>query len=182
MSKKPNTKAGSVQALLGMIRFTDNGILTANGEIAVFRLRPTNISVLSAMLIEDRINALTNALKNTPAVEFVCCNAQQNFSSNKIYLQKRASEENTPEIKALLQADDAFLGDIQSNMASTREFLCLIRLRTKEDLLKIPTIEKQLDEFGFAPARLTKNDLKGLITHYMGYHTDSLLPDFDGQV
>lgn len=179
MSKKPNTKAGSVQALLGMLEFTEHGIRTSAGELVCFRIEPTNISVLSSMLVEQRLNALTDVLK-LPNLEFVCCDSQQNFTANKLYLKKRMSEETTPEIRALLHKDNEFLDNIQSNMATSREFLCILRLKATEGIATITNVEKQLDAHGFFPTRLEKDDLKRLIGRYFGYYSEIPLPDYDG--
>lgn len=180
--KKPKTKpkASSVQALLGMQRFTEYGVQTANGEIVIFRLQPINISVLSPILVEQRLDALTKLIIMLPNIEFVCCDSQQNFSDNKLHLQKRASEESCEAVKELLRKDEAFLDDIQSSMATAREFLCLLRLKKDDGLATIIDVEKKLSSHGFAPVRLNKDELKGLIARYFGYYTEIPLPDYDG--
>ncbi len=180
MSRKMTAKHGSVQALLGMQRFTDHGIMTADGELVFFRVQPTNISVLSPYAILKKADDLTKLLNLQQAVEIVCCDAQQNFTPNKLYLKRRMTEETTPEIKELLAKDERFMNNVQAGMASSREFFFVLRLKKQEGNAAIAQFGKLLDQHSFYPYRLSKDELKGLIARYFGYYSEIPLPDYDG--
>lgn len=181
MSKKQKNKANSVQTLLGMQLFTDNGVMTSEGELIFLRVQPVNISVLSPVLVEQKMNNLTKLLNLYPNVEILCCDAQQSFEENKLYLQKREREEDVPEIVELLRQEQQFLDDIQSNMATSREFIFVIRLSKTDEVATIAHFTKLLDQHGFYPTRLSKDDLKQLIARYFGYYNEIPLPDIDGE-
>ena len=62
-NKRQKKKNGaSVQELLGIKAFTDYGIQTNRGELLFFKVRPTNISVLSQPSVETKIRQLTLVL------------------------------------------------------------------------------------------------------------------------
>ena len=61
-NKRQKKKNGaSVQELLGIKAFTEYGIQTNRGELLFFKVRPTNISVLSQPSVETKIRQLTLA-------------------------------------------------------------------------------------------------------------------------
>ena len=53
--RQKKKKGNSTRALLGLEGFTNYGIQTAGGELAVFLVQPTNISVLSHANVEQKI-------------------------------------------------------------------------------------------------------------------------------
>lgn len=58
-NKRQKKKNGaSVQELLGIKAFTEYGIQTNRGELLFFKVRPTNISVLSQPSVETKIQQL----------------------------------------------------------------------------------------------------------------------------
>lgn len=180
--KQPKNKANSVQTLLGMQEFTENGgIMTSEGELIFMRVQPINISVLSASLVEQHMSNLTKLLNLHPNVEILCCDAQQSFEENKLYLQKRETEEDVPQIAELLRQEQQFLDDIQSNMATSREFIFVLRIAKTDEVSVIAHFAKLLDQHGFYPTRLSKDELKQLIARYFGYYTEIPLPDVDGE-
>lgn len=62
-NKRQKKKNGaSVQELLGIKAFTEYGIQTNRGELLFFKVRPTNISVLSQPSVETKIRQLTLVL------------------------------------------------------------------------------------------------------------------------
>lgn len=67
MAKKSNARqkkknGASVQELLGIKEFTEYGLRTNRGELLFFKVKPTNISVLSQPSVETKIR---QAVKGT---------------------------------------------------------------------------------------------------------------------
>lgn len=182
---KKKLKPNSVQSLLGMLEFSEYGLLTTNGEVVIYKATPTNISVLAPEQIEYRLSELSQIMNMQSQIEICCCDAEENFTANKLYLSDRASEEEEPTIKALLEEDKRFLDELQvsyrqSDMASCRQFLFILRLKKTDNRYVVNQFEKQLNEHGFFASRMEKDDLKRLIARYFGYYTEIPLPDYDG--
>ena len=88
MAKKSNTRqkkknGASVQELLGIKAFTEYGIQTNRGELLFFKVRPTNISVLSQPSVETKIRQLTLVLSAVPDVEISCTDSAECFDEIK---------------------------------------------------------------------------------------------------
>lgn len=99
-NKRQKKKNGaSVQELLGIKAFTEYGIQTNRGELLFFKVRPTNISVLSQPSVETKIRQLTLVLSAVPDVEISCTDSAECFDENKAYLMERAEEEQKAEKK-----------------------------------------------------------------------------------
>ena len=150
----------STLQLVGMKKFTDRGVLTfGHGELVYFLVRPTNISVLSANKVENKIQALTQLLSIHPNIEIICTDARENFESNKLYLEKMAEKETNPEVQKLLRKDIKHLDNIQLQMSTAREFMFAYRLtrESEEQALSILNrIEKQINDQGFECRRADK--------------------------
>ena len=65
-------KGKSVQKLLGVKFFTENGIETIKGEYVFFNVQPTNISVLSTANVENKIRQLRLVFSSVPYLEILC--------------------------------------------------------------------------------------------------------------
>ena len=86
-NKRQKKKNGaSVQELLGIKAFTEYGIQTNRGELLFFKVRPTNISVLSQPGVETKIRQLTLVLSAVPDVEISCTDSAECFDENKCLL------------------------------------------------------------------------------------------------
>ena len=86
-------KTNSTQELIGIKRFSTNGVKTDKSEIAFFSVKPTNISVLSKTSIEIKITKLMQLLCVNPDIEIICSDARENFTENKRFLTERLSKE-----------------------------------------------------------------------------------------
>lgn len=102
-------KGGSVQELIGIRTFTDYGIVTERGELLFYLVTPTNISVLSAASIENKIRNLLLVLSAQPELEITVTDSSECFNENKLYLSKQVEKEKKPKVKALLEQDIRFL-------------------------------------------------------------------------
>lgn len=182
--KQKRGKRNSVQELLGIRRFTDYGILTDGGELVFYRVAPTNISVLSAVNIQQKLGALTELLKLYPELGIVCMDSCECFDSNREYLRRRAEAESDPNVRYLLETDMEMLTRMQAEMANAREFLFVQRFQEMKPEMVFTqsnTTLKQMSERGFEAERLKKPELKRLVALYFETCMDGdKLPDVDG--
>lgn len=175
----------STQDMLGVKSFSRNGLQTAgHGEIVYFLVKPTNISVLSRISVGQKVRQLMHLLTVQPDMEIICLDARENFDDNKRYLDTRLEEETNARVRDLLERDKVFLDEIQVQMSTAREFLFAVRMRNESDEQLFSTlnrIEKSINEQGFDCIRTEKDDVKRILSRYLGINTDeNQLDDHDG--
>lgn len=184
--KKEKKQRESTRVLIGVREITDHSIITdGHGELVVFIVKPSNISVLSEDSIRARIYALMTVLKGMAEIEMCCLNSRENFEENKRYLKQRLAAEQNYVIRKLLEADLTFLDQIQVQMATAREFLITVRLinqNEKEVFPYLNRIEKTLREQGFSIKRADEDDLKRILAVYFEQNlTQESFENFDGE-
>ena len=111
--KKKKWRRFSVQDLIGAKNFTRYGVLTAWGELVMYQVAPTNISVLSPANIEAKIHNLAVLISTVPNLGIICSDSSECFDANKSYLQARLETETNPCVRILLEKDIEFLDSIQ---------------------------------------------------------------------
>ncbi len=162
-NKRQKKKNGaSVQELLGIKAFTEYGIQTNRGELLFFKVRPTNISVLSQPSVETKIRQLTLVLSAVPDVEISCTDSAECFDENKAYLMGRAEEEKNEKVRSLIRRDISFLDEIQTEMATARQFLFIARCRNmkaQQVFARANQIQKAISEQGFEARRMDKGEI-----------------------
>lgn len=174
----------SAQALYGIKGFTRYGLLTAGGELLLFRIAPTNISVLSHVNVDIKIRHLQTLLSAYPEVEFICTDASETFDGNKAFLQERLAAEANAKVRELLEKDIAMLDELQTEMASARQFLLVYRcraLKPEQVFSRMNDLQKKLSGEGFESKRLGRREIKHFLALYFGaslYGED--IPDADG--
>ena len=182
MSKK---RKNSVQQLLGIKTFTNYGLETNKGELLMFMVAPTNISVLSPSAIEIKVHHLMMLLSSIPDIEISCTDAAECFDYNKSYLHSRSQNERNRSIRGLLEKDIKFLDEIQIEMSTSRQFMFVARLKKSKDESTFQTanrIEKTISEQGFEVHRMTKEDIKRMIALYLGTSLyGESIADVDGE-
>ena len=87
-----HTKEKSTQELIGIESFRPYGLLTRQGELVIWQVAPTNISVLSKASIGLKIYRLMMVLSVIPNLELLCTDASECFDANKAYLKRRIAE------------------------------------------------------------------------------------------
>ena len=178
-------KKNSVQRLIGFEDFTKYGVRTEKAEFVFFAVEPTNISMLSAVNIEMKIHRLMLLLSMFPELELLALDSCECFDSNKAHLKKRLDTEENENIRRLLEADYDFLDEIQTEMASARQFLFAVRFRREkeESIFKLLNrIEKAIAEHGFSARRLGKSDIKRMLALYFGTSAvGDEIPDIEGE-
>lgn len=181
MKKKTSN---STQQLIGAKSFTRNGIQTAHGELIFFLVSPTNISVLSRASVYIKERHFMQLLSAQPDIELMCQNDCECFTDNKNYLRQRMEEEKTPVIRDILDQDLHYLDHMQATMSTARQFAFVYRIygeSEEQSLANINRIEKTISEQGFICHRAGKEEIKRLLSVYLGYKvTEDSQPDCDG--
>ena len=175
--------------MLGIQTFTNYGLATNKGELLFYSVSPTNISVLSHANIEIKIRHLMMLLSSIPDVEISCTDSSECFDDNKAYLKDRLEQENNVKVRSLfrslLQKDVVFLDRIQSEMATARQFLFIIRTKSKktEQTFQITNrAEKIVTERGFEVKRMGKEEIKRFLAIYFdASYNGEQMPDYDHQ-
>jgi hypothetical protein len=185
-TKKQARQRQTTRHLINTKAITDYSLQTyRNDELVYFIIEPTNISVLSEESLSARIYALMTVLKGIAELEFICLNSRENFENNKQFLRTRLEKEQNSAIRALLEADLNHLDRIQVQMATSREFLIVLRLRNEKQSDIFPylnRIEKTLREQGFVSKRADSEDIKRLMAVYFEQNvTSEKFEDFDGK-
>ncbi len=184
MTQKEKKNGASVQSLLGIKSFTDYGLSTNKGELLFFLITPSNISVLSTAAVEIKIRQLMLTLSAIPDVEIVCTDSSECFDENKAYLIRRKEEEPNAKIQKLLGKDLEFLGEIQLEMATARQFMFVARCRNMNPMQVFNyanTVQKTVSEQGFDAHRMTKSEIKRFLALYFDVSLrGEYMPDVDG--
>lgn len=182
--KKVKRKGRSVQDLLGIKTFTKLGLQVGKDELVFFSVQPINISVLSHENIEIKIRHLMMVLSAVPDVEISCTDSCECFDGNKAYINERIEEEQNDKIKKLLRKDYEFLDEIQSDTATARQFVFVVRCKgTKYEQNRTfaNRVEKIISEQGFDIDRLDKSQIKRFLAIYFGASKNGEnIPDYDG--
>ena len=184
--KKNARQKQYTRQLINTKAVTDYSLATNRGdELVYFIIKPTNISVLSEESVSARIYALMTVLKGIAELEFLCLNSRENFEDNKQFLRARLEQENHPAVRQLLEQDLSQLDRMQVQMATSREFLVVIRLRNEkqsEVFSYLNRIEKTLREQGFSTKRAGKEDIKRILAIYFEQNvTTEKFEDYDGE-
>ena len=178
-------KGNSVQNLIGIKTFTNYGLAVNKYELLFFLVSPTNISVLSSANIEIKIRHLMMVLSSIPNIEITCTDSCECFDDNKNYLQSRLSEEHNPKVKKILQNDIDMLDNVQTEMATARQFLFIARcknMKPEQVLQTANRTEKVISEQGFEVQRMKKNDIKRFLAIYFEASMNGeQMPDSDGE-
>ncbi len=185
MGKKKKAKS-STRKLIGIKDISEFSLVTYNtGELVFFLVKPTNLSVLSEDNIRERVYSLMNVIKGISEMEMYAYSSRENFDANKRYLKKRINEETNPVIRKLLEKDLEHLDNIQIEMATSREFAVMVRLRNeneKEIMPYLNRVEKILKEQGFMAKRAARDDIKRILAVYFEQNvTQESFADYDGE-
>lgn len=183
--RQKRKKGNSTRALLGLEGFTNYGIQTAGGELAVFLVQPTNISVLSHANVEIKIRHLLMVFSAHPGLEISCLDSCQRFDDNKRFIKERLREEENPAVRQVLEQEGGYLESKQIEMSTARQFLFVLRFTKGEKLEQvfqaINLTEKTISEQGFEVRRMDREDLKRVLGLYFGTSmTGEAVEDVDG--
>lgn len=183
--RQKKKKGNSTRALLGLEGFTNYGIQTAGGELAVFLVQPTNISVLSHANVEIKIRHLLMVFSAHPGLEISCLDSCQRFDDNKRFIKERLREEENPAVRQVLEQEGGYLESKQIEMSTARQFLFVLRFtkgeKPEQVFQAINLTEKTISEQGFEVRRMDREDLKRVLGLYFGTcMTGEAVEDVDG--
>lgn len=176
----------SIRRLIDLKGLTGYGIQTyGHGEIVLFSVRPSNLSVLSPEGLTARINSLMNVLKGVTDVAMLCLSSREDYQENKEYLRRRMRDERSEEVRRQLALDIQQLDSEQTNMATAREFFLVLNLRLRNPM-EIPPylshMEQIICEQGFSVRRAEVQDLMRVLSMYLEQNvTSDRLELFDGE-
>lgn len=177
-------KGASVQDLIGIKTFTDYGIVTNRGELLYYLVTPTNISVLSAANIENKIRQLKLVLSTETDIEITVTDSSECFDDNKLYLMDRIEQEPNLKVRSLLEKDITFLDAVQMEMSTARQFIFTARcrnLKPAQVFKRANEIEKTISEQGFEVHRMKKQEIKRFLALYFEASMQGeLMSDADG--
>ena len=183
--RQKKKKGNSTRALLGLEGFTNYGIQTAGGELAVFLVQPTNISVLSHANVEIKIRHLLMVFSAHPGLEISCLDSCQRFDDNKRFIKERLREEENPAVRKVLEQEGGYLESKQIEMSTARQFLFVLRFtkgeKPEQVFQAINLTEKTISEQDFEVRRMDREDLKRVLGLYFGTSmTGEAVEDVDG--
>jgi len=161
----------SVQHMLGIKAFSDYGLVTNDGELIFFAIRPQNISVLSQETIAQKVRQLQQLLSAVPELEILCLDCCESFADNQQRIKSLLEIEQNPAVQTVLAQDLAHLDSIQMEMATARQFLFLLRLKQQkpeQTFAHANRVEKAIAEQGFEVRRLDRADILRLLKIYFG--------------
>lgn len=159
-------KKKSTQQLVGIESVTDSSVLTAGGELTFYLVQPTNLNVLPESGVRTRVTALLNVLKTSAEMELLALDSKESYQDNRLYYRRRAEEESNPAIRALLAQDRRHLDDVQTMMASSRQFCFVLRRRMTDGAINLATMEQRLRDSGFTVRRVEGAELLELLAIY----------------
>lgn len=182
--KKALRRQQTARQLMGIDQLTDHGAKTANGELVFYCIQPDNLSVLPTEAVQERAQALANLLRTTGEMILLALDSRESFQRNQLWYRQRLEEETVPALRQLLREDMAHLNNIQSNSASSREFVLAFRLddKTASDPVQLSQIAKRIHGFGFQVRLAQEQDIKRILAVY--YQQDVVtdhFPNFDGE-
>lgn len=181
MKPKISKAKRSAQELIGIQEVSGNHVLTKqNTGLLFYRLRPVNVAVLPASVMEAKTAALANVLAAVPSVEIVCLNTSESFEDNKTYFLERLQQEDNPAVQRLCEQDVQYLDDIQRDMATAREFYVVLRQHVGGEQNDARRMEKVLKEQGFEAEAAAPDDLRRLLAVYYTQQPIEWVENFDG--
>jgi len=169
-----------VKDLLHIKGFTDHGIDAGEGELVFFSVKPSNISVLSPESIWEKVWRLQTVLASAGELELLCLDSRESFADNQTHLRSLLRREENAKVRDVLENDLAHLDSIQLEMATSRQFLFVLRIQKEtpdQALAHINRVEKLIADQQFAVRRLQRDDLRKLLALYFHPAAEEEIPD-----
>ncbi|NBJ90207.1 hypothetical protein [Acutalibacter sp. 1XD8-36] len=151
---------------MGLEGFTNYGLKTTGGELVVFLVQPTNISVLSHANVEIKIRHLLMVLSQHPGLEIACLDSCERFDDNKRFIKRRLQEEDNPAVRKVLEQEIGYLESKQIEMSTARQFLFVLRFTKGEKAEQVfHDVNTAMTTFagqGFEVRRMEREDINRL--------------------
>jgi hypothetical protein len=162
-------------------------LVTYSGEkLAFLILTPVNLSILSPEDVRSKIKKFTSVLDPLGSSDYICINSTQSYESNKHFLSDLADQERNDTLLELDRKDIDYLDEIRVKMATSRQFLVLLRFTAKDTIDYVSealTKALQLMKDNEFTARVAyKDDIK----QYMAVYLEQCIfqdkfQDYDGE-
>ena len=177
------TNKRSTRELMGIAQILDYGLRTPAGDVAFFIIKPTNIGVLPAASITDRIQGLVKVIRTEGTVELMALNSWESFQQNKNFYRERMEKERLPAVRDMLEQDCAHLDEMQGRLSTAREFYLVVHISQDGDVEQtLSDTEQRINEFGFKSRLAVRDDLKRILSVYYEQNvTSEVLQDYDGE-
>jgi len=169
-----------VRDLLHIKGFTDHGLDADEGELVFFSVKPSNISVLSPESIWEKVWRLQTVLASAGELELLCLDSRESFADNQAHFYNLLRREENQKVRDVLEKDLAHLDSIQLEMATSRQFLFVLRIQKEtpdQVLAHINRVEKLIADQQFAVRRLNRDDLRKLLALYFNPTAEEETPD-----
>lgn len=170
-------KKKSTRQLVGIENITSSSVQTADGELSFYFVQPTNLNVLPEAGVRGRVTALLSVLKGMAEVEMLALDSKESFQDNRLFYRQRMEQEENSAIRALLAQDRRHLDDVQTMMASSRQFCFVLRRRKTDGAINLATVEQRLRDSGFTVRRVEGAELLELLAIY--FEQDATREVFD---
>jgi len=180
-------KKNSTRQFIGAASVEDCCLITFTGEkLAFLIVTPVNLSILSPEDVRSRIKRYNSVLDPLGTSDYICINSTQSYESNKHFLAHLAEKERNEELRALDEKDIKYLDDIRVSMATSRQFLVLLRFSGRDTMEYVSsTLSKALElmkDNEFTVRAAGKDDIKQLLAVYLEQSIfDDTFQDFDGE-
>ena len=162
-----------------------NCLFAGRNILALFLIKPDNLSVLSEEGVRGRVTALTHLLCAMPELRILALDSRESFQRNQEWYRQRLEQEELPALRELLRQDSAHLDEIQTTTASAREFVLVFRLDQQSgesDEVQLRQMEKRIRDQGFHVRLAEEQDVKRLLSvYYQQDVTTDRFEDCDGE-
>lgn len=174
-----------IQEFIGLEGFNKYGINTRKGIYSFLKVTPVNVSVLSYIQMENKIEQLKYIISSVANIEISCIDAHENFESNINYLLNRIENEKNEKIVELLNKDISFLENMQEQIASSRVFMFVLKFKRSETdeqiFSNIIRSRKIIEENNLEVKLMEKDELKRMLALYFsGIDRGENIDDTDG--
>lgn len=176
----------NIRHLIGAASMEDCCLENFSGaKTAYLIIAPVNLNVLSKSMIQSMVLSLGKSVVEIGSSEFLCINSAQNYESNKHLLSQRILREQNDELKEIDRQDIAFLDDIQTRLATSREFLLALHFDAKENMPQVISALERARQImiqnGMNVRVAEKRDLKRMLAIYFEQNIyEEEMQDFDG--
>ena len=158
MSRKKSTRQ-----LIGIDDIKNGSVVTADGELAFYFVRPSNLNVLPEQGVRAKVQELLGVLKGMAELELLALDSKESFQDNRQFYRQRLEAEDTPAIRGLLVQDRQHLDSVQTTMG---EFCFVLRRRKTDGAMNYAPLEQQFRDCGFVVQRVEGQRLLELLAIY----------------
>ena len=130
-------------------------------------MQPTNLNVLPESGVRTRVTALLNALKTSAEMELLALDSGASLIRITVSIIGAGQRRKAIPLSALCwRRDRRHLDDVQTMMASSRQFCFVLRRRKTDGAINLATAEQRLRDSGFTVRRVEGTELLELLAIY----------------